>query len=85
MYLLIIYIPLISFFIISVFGYLLGRKNSIILVLLYIFLTLLISLIIFYEVCLCNCICEIVNASVKSVEEVAYVENGPGINLSCFD
>ena len=57
MYLLIIFLPLFSFIIISLFGRFLGKKGSIFIALIYIIISALISFFIFYEVILCYSVC----------------------------
>lgn len=59
MYLLILYFPLIGSFSAIFFARFLGKNGSSLIVLFYMFLSLLVSLFIFYEVILCNNICVI--------------------------
>ena len=59
MYLLILYFPLIGSFSAIFFARFLGKNGSSLIVLFYMFLSLLTSLFIFYEVILCNNICVI--------------------------
>jgi len=59
MYLLIIYLPLISSIFTGFFGYFLGKKGSIYISIVSMFLVFLISIFIFFEIGLSQTICNI--------------------------
>jgi NADH-ubiquinone oxidoreductase chain 5 len=59
MYILVILLPLLSFFFLGVSGYFFGKKGSILIALFCMVLTFILALIIFYEVALCKSICTV--------------------------
>lgn len=59
MYLLVIFLPFISFICAILFGKYLGRRATAFLTIILLFLTTLCAIVIFYEVVLCHSVCTI--------------------------